>query len=79
MASLKFKRGSVEWFMFQDYWNLCQKFWIVEKNDKYWDELIFQVSQFYEKYKEITLSKGMMNALVDFLEEEYRENEKKKK
>ena len=35
MASVKFSKGSEEWQMFIDYWNLCQKHWQVESTDEY--------------------------------------------
>ena len=40
MASAKFNKGSEEWMMFTDFWNLCQKYWIVENTDEYWDSLV---------------------------------------
>lgn len=40
MASKKFAKGSDEWMMFMDFWNLCQKFWISEDTDEYYEQLI---------------------------------------
>ena len=72
MAEQRFNKGSEEWMMFMNYWKLCQKFWIVEKKDDYWDSLKDETNEFYEKYKNITLSKYLFVALVNSLEEIYR-------
>lgn len=47
----KFNKNTLEYKMFLDFWNLCQRYWIVENNDKYWNELIRDIDKFYEKYK----------------------------
>ena len=65
MASKKFAKGSDEWMMFMDFWNLCQKFWISEDTDEYYEQLIKENNFFYEKYKHLKLSKEME---TDFLQ-----------
>lgn len=53
MASVKFQKGSEEWQMFVDYWDLCQKFWIVESakvNKSYWEDMVQSAAEFVEKY-----------------------------
>lgn len=74
MASVKFEKGSREWYMFQDYWKLCQKFWIPEDNDNYWEEIFREIDDFYKKYKDIILTKGIALALVECLEKVYKNN-----
>ena len=65
MASAKFNKGSEEWMMFTDYWNLCQKYWIAENTDEYWDGLVDCTNEFYEKYKNIDLSEDLAMALLN--------------
>lgn len=72
MASVKFEKGSSEWYMFQEYWKLCQKFWIPEDNDDYWEEVVKETDDFYKKYKNIILTKGIVLALVECLEKSYK-------
>ena len=69
MASKKFERGSEEWMMFTDFWNLCQKYWIVENTDEYWDSLVNNAREFYEKYKNIHLSENLAIALLNSQDE----------
>lgn len=65
MASAKFNKGSEEWMMFTDYWNLCQRYWIVEDTDEYWNSLVDCTNDFYEKYKNIDLSEDLAMALLN--------------
>lgn len=69
MASEKFERGSEEWMMFTDFWNLCQKYWLVENTDEYWDSLVNSAREFYEKYKNIHLSENLAIALLNSQDE----------
>ena len=47
-----FTKDSYEREMFGSFWDLCQKFWIPEKeNDLYWKELIDAVDGFCLKYQ----------------------------
>lgn len=73
MASVKFSKGTEEWLMFMDFWNLCQKYWQVEETDEYWDNIIADASEFSEKYKSIPLA---IKISVAFLESQ---NQKSKK
>lgn len=51
MASKRFEKGSAEWRLFQEFWSLCQKYWIPEDNDEYWERVIKAADEFYKKYK----------------------------
>ena len=76
MAGRKFTRGSREFEMFTDYWKLCQKHWIPERTDEYWETVISAISAFEKKYREIGLARKLGNALASDIEERYkRENE----
>lgn len=76
MSSVKFQKGSPEWYMFQDYWKLCQKFWIPEKNDNYWDNMVNETREFMKKYEDIALASGLAIALIDDLENRMKQEYK---
>lgn len=46
----EFAKGSKERNMFNDLWELCKNFWIVEDNDRYWTDLIHAADEFEKKY-----------------------------
>lgn len=74
MSQVKFNKGSEEWMMFTDFWQLCQKHWEVELTDKYWQDLIRKDATDFEiKYKSIPLARNMIKAFLDTQEEIYRE------
>ena len=39
MAEQRFVKGTEEYVMFNDFWKLCQSFWIPENTDEYWQKL----------------------------------------
>lgn len=51
MAKQRFEKGSEEWQMFTDYWNLCQEVWQTEDSEEYWHEAYEKCKEFGEKYK----------------------------
>jgi hypothetical protein len=60
MAAKKFEKGSPEWNMFQDFWQMCQRYWIIERdNDEYWEQLVQMVDVFTKKYKDVPLAKEL--------------------
>lgn len=76
MASKKFEKGSSEFQWFGTFWGLVQKYWIPEESDDYWDGLVKDINQLYEKYKADAkmerFCKKMAMAYEEFLEDEYR-------
>lgn len=72
MAAVKFSKGSDEWMMFTDFWQLCQKHWKVEQTDKYWEDAITDSNDFMEKYKSVPLSRRLATAFLNTQEELYR-------
>lgn len=72
MASKKFSKGSEEWMMFMDFWNLCQKYWIVEDTDEYWESVIRSANDFQKKYNHILLSRRLALAFVDSMEDVFK-------
>ena len=74
MSAVKFNKGSEEWMMFTDFWQLCQKNWEVELTDEYWEKLIRKDATDFEiKYKSIPLARNIIKAFLDTQEEIYRE------
>lgn len=65
---VKFNKGSKEWQMFVDFWNMCQKYWEIEDNDNYWQGLVDDAECFTEKYKEIDLSVKLAMAFIETCE-----------
>lgn len=68
MASAKFGKGSEEWMLFMDFWNLCQKYWIPEEKDEWWEDLIKSECDFCEKYGNSIFSRKLVMAFNDNLE-----------
>lgn len=76
MSSIRFAKDSKEWQMFVDFWNICQKYWIVDKgDDKYWESVISEIDEFTQKYKEITLSRQLALAFMTDLEKRSKNGE----
>lgn len=65
MSAVKFDKGSKEWQMFVDFWNICQKYWEVESNDTYWQDLIDESEEFADKYKDIELSRKLVLSFIE--------------
>ena len=72
MASVKFEKGSHEWHMFLDYWKLCQKFWIPENNDEYWEAATGETRKFYKKYRDVDLGRQLALAFIKALDEQHK-------
>jgi hypothetical protein len=69
MASVKFQKDSEEWLMFQDFYRLCQKYWIPEdanKNKTYWELLMAETGEFAEKYGQNDFAKRLALAFLGF-------------
>ena len=73
MASKKFNKGSEEWMMFNDFWNLCQKYWIAEDTDEYWESVISSTNGCCKKYDHILLSRRLALAFIDAMEDVFKE------
>lgn len=69
------EKGSKDWEMFADYFNLCRKFWDVpEKNDSYYDALMEEAEQFQQKYESGDgFARSLHDALVDRVQKVWRE------
>lgn len=73
MAKKKFAKGSEEWMLFQDFWRMCQEYWLVEDTEAYWEELVNQVEEFRRKYPG-EFPKELAYALVHELERRSRKD-----
>lgn len=74
MAGARFEKGSEEWMMFMDFWQLCQKYWIPEKDDKYWDDFAEELRLFDKKFSEIPMARHLAFAILNFMEEKGCQN-----
>lgn len=64
----KFSKQSEEWTMFTDFWALCQKIWIPEKTDEYWEQAKTLADEFIRKHKS-QFARALANALLKDIEE----------
>ena len=54
MASTIFPKGSDEWMMFQDFYKICQRYWLPEdfNDESYWENgMMKEMDDFFKKYK----------------------------
>lgn len=72
MSEKRFPKGSEEWMMFMDYWQLCQKYWDPEESDEYWENVIKDTNAFCEKYGKNKFVIGITLALVNSLEDKLK-------
>ena len=68
MASKKFQKGSDEYVMMVDYWNLYQSLAIPEDNDDYWEMAVEKNMEFTAKYDKRKFVMDLSMALMDELE-----------
>lgn len=60
-----FKKGSIEWKFFADFYKLCEEYWDVKDTDDYWKSMIRDTEALNEKYKELQpLSKEIIVGFV---------------
>lgn len=76
MAAERFENGSEEWLMFVEFWKMCQMYWKVEDNDKYWQELTAAIDGFYEKFKHIHLAKELAVSFGNAQDKKFEESRK---
>jgi hypothetical protein len=76
MSRAEFKKDSVERQMFVEFWNICQDYWVGEKSDQYWSDLINTLDDFGNKYKAIP---GAFAARLSVAFVEAKEAEMKRK
>ena len=64
----RFLKGTEEWTMFMEFWKLCQKYWIPESEDSWWDEALGEIDAFQKKYGSTVFVRGLGMALINHLE-----------
>lgn len=60
----KIQKGTEEFQMFQDFWQLAQKYWIPEKSDSYWNAIVKDCEKFAKQYKSIPMSACMASSIL---------------
>ena len=74
MASFDFKKGSRERQFFSEFWDLCQKYWIPEQSDEYWESVINKTDALNEKYKDVHPAVSeIITGFICGLEKKYKE------
>jgi thymidylate kinase len=68
MASKRFSKNTEEFMMFQDFWQLCQKYWEPEDNDEYWESVIADAGVFTKKYHDGIFPMEIAKAFLTSLE-----------
>ena len=71
---MSLEKGTREWQMFGDFFQLCKKYWDAKDTDEYWENLIKDNNDFYNKYKDIPLSKNIAIAFSVTQEEIMKKN-----
>lgn len=64
----QFQKGTEEFQMFADFYELCKKFWIPEEADEYWEKLLYESESFYRKYNS-AYAKHLAIGLLEALDE----------
>ena len=77
MAGVRFEKGSEEWALFMDFWQICQKYWGVEDNDDYWQEFLKDADVFYKKYRSIPFAGRVIIAFIETQEQQLKESKRK--
>ena len=67
------EKGTEEFMMMGDYFNIIKKFWKVQDTDKYWDNIRITGNEFITKYKEIPFAQTLMIAFLDEQERKTKE------
>ena len=67
MARKNIQSGTEEFELFRDFWNLCKENAIVENNDAYFEKVVQDVENFYQKYK-TPFAKDLGIAIVNDIE-----------
>lgn len=71
MAEQRFVKGTEEYVMFNDFWKLCQSFWIPEDTDEYREKLYKACQNFSQTHGAFLapLAIGFYNSMEKKLEE----------
>lgn len=61
-----FGKDSDEWKFFGEFWKMIQAYYVPDKSDEYWDSLIEQANQLFNKYKGNLFIYKMIKAFLDY-------------
>ena len=64
----QFQKGTEEFMMFADFYELCKRFWIPEDTEEYWEALVNESQKFSRKYGSV-YARHFAMALIRALEE----------
>ena len=70
MARKEFKRGSEEFELFRDFWELFKDNFIVENTEVYFEKVTGDAQRFYQKHKN-PFARDLSIALVSEIERRY--------
>lgn len=62
------ERGSEEFNMFQEYWAICKKYWVLCDNDIFWESVINETNEFCKKYNNKLFPRRLALTLIEHLE-----------
>ena len=68
----KIEKGTEEFVMFSDFYKIIQDYYIVENNDKFFDEVKEKMDEFLKKYQNIPIAKHLAIAILENLVEQER-------
>ena len=71
MAKKNIQKGTEEFELFRDFWNLYKENAIVENNDAYFEKVVSDTEKFYQKYK-TPFARELGIAVVNELERKYK-------
>lgn len=72
MGRVRLQKGSEEFELFQDYWNLLQENWEIEDNNAYWQKAIADSDAFYRKYQ-TPFARDLAVAYMNELERRFKQ------
>ena len=73
MASTKFDQKSKQWLMFRDLFQFVERFWIIQDNRQYWEEMIKAADDFEQKYQSDKLFCAWIAEFISQKEQEYHQ------
>ena len=74
----KIAKGTKEWQLFVDFWNMCQEYWIPEENDDYWNNIVKATGELSKKYSGNILAQKLCLAFVEAQDEIFKKGSAEK-
>lgn len=68
----KIEKGTEEFVMFSDFYKIIQDYYIVESDDKFFEEVKEKMDEFLKKYQNIPIAKHLAIAILENLAEQER-------